>query len=141
LTRCRYEIGEIAVESLAWQLMNIHRLMGETGDKLPKTYLFIDEAKELKKSSACDRIIADDQKYGLGMVLASQSERHLSPDVIGNSSTKIVLPVDQTDVKKVASKFRLAEKKVAALIQLTAICRFGRYAEYVEILPYYQKIN
>ncbi|MEA5537127.1 ATP-binding protein [Crocosphaera sp. XPORK-15E] len=141
LSKLPPEIGAIAAESLAWQLMNIHRLMGETGDKLPKTYIFIDEAKELKKSSACDRIIADGRKYGLGLVLASQSERHLSPDVIGNSSTKIVLPVDQTEVKKVASKFRLAEKKVAALTQLTALCRFGTHAEYVEILPYYRRIE
>lgn len=141
LSKLPPEIGAIAAESLALQLMNQHRLRGETGDKLPKTYLFIDEAKELKKSPACDRIIADGRKYGLGLVLASQSERHLSPDVIGNSSTKIVLPVDQTEVKKVSSKFRLAEKKVASLTQLTALCRFGTKAEYVDILPYYQRID
>ncbi len=73
-------------------------------------------------------------------MLASQSERHLSADVIGNSSTKIVLPVDQTEVKKVASKFRFAERKVAQLTPLTALCRFGAHAELVEILPYYQRI-
>ncbi|MGH2416673.1 MAG: ATP-binding protein, partial [Microcystaceae cyanobacterium] len=87
LSKLPPEIGAIAAESLAWQLMNQHRLMGEIEGKLPKTYLFIDEAKELKQSSACDRIIADGRKYGLGLVLASQSERHLSADVIGNSST------------------------------------------------------
>lgn len=141
LSKLPPELAAIAAESLALQLMNQHRLMGETGDKLPKTYLFIDEAKELKNSPACDRIIADGRKYGLGLVLASQSERHLSPDVIGNSSTKIVLPVDQTEVKKVSSKFRLAEKKVASLTQLTALCRFGTKAEYVEILPYYLRID
>lgn len=141
LSKLPPEIGAIAAESLAWQLMNLHRLRGETSQRLPKTYLFIDEAKELKKSPACDRIIADGRKYGLGLILASQSERHLSPDIIGNSSTKIVLPVDQTEVKKVASKFRLGEKKVASLTQLTALCRFGKQAEYVEILPYYLRIN
>ncbi|MGK7879652.1 MAG: ATP-binding protein [Crocosphaera sp.] len=141
LSKLPPELAAIASESLASQLMNQHRLMGETDKKLPKTYLFIDEAKELKNSPACDRIIADGRKYGLGLVLASQSERHLSSDIIGNSSTKIVLPVDQTEVKKVARKFRLAEKKVAALTQLTALCRFGTQAEYVEILPYYQRID
>ncbi|MDJ0730374.1 MAG: hypothetical protein QNJ33_10330 [Crocosphaera sp.] len=40
-----------------------------------------------------------------------------------------------------ASKFRLAEKKVASLTQLTALYRFGTKAEYVKILPYYQRIN
>ena len=141
LSKLPPEIGAIAAESLAWQLMNQHRLRGEIEGKLPRTYMFIDEAKELKKSPACDRIIADGRKYGLGLVLASQSERHLSPDVIGNSATKIVLPVDSSEVKKVSSKFRLAEKKVAHLAPLTAICRFGKRAEMVEIYPYYQRIK
>ena len=123
--------------------MNQHRLQGEIQGKLPRTYLFIDEAKEMPKvsGSACDRIIADGRKYGLALVLASQSERHLSLDVIGNSATKIVLPVDQTEVKKVARKFRFAEQKVAQLKPLTALCRFGTKATFAEILPYYQRIN
>lgn len=136
-------IAAIAAESLARQLMDNHRLMGEGKSKLPRTYLFIDEAKEMPKvqGSACDRIIADGRKYLLGLVMASQSERHLSLDVIGNSATKIVLPVDQTEVKKVANKFRFTEQKVAQLTPLTALCRFGTHAEQVSILPYYQRIQ
>jgi hypothetical protein len=148
LSKLPSEIGAIAAESLAWQLMNQHRLLGEMDGKLPRTYLFIDEAKELKKSPACGRlrrrvavrIIADGRKYGLGLVLASQSERHLSEDVIGNSATKIVLPVDSSEVKKVSAKFRLGEKKVAELTPMKAICRFGKQAELVEILPYYERV-
>jgi energy-coupling factor transporter ATP-binding protein EcfA2 len=140
LSKLPPEIGAIAAESLAWQLMNQHRLQGEIEGKLPLTYLFVDEAKELKKSPACDRIIADGRKYGLGLILASQSERHLSADVIGNSSTKIVLPVDSSEVKKVSTKFRFAENKLAQLKELSALCRFGKDAEQVNILPYYQRI-
>jgi hypothetical protein len=73
--------------------------------------------------------------------MASQSERHLSADVIGNSSTKIVLPVDQTEVKKVSQKFRFSEKKVEALTPLNALCRFGKDAELLSIQPYYQRIK
>ena len=47
--------------------MNQHRLLGEAKEKLPLTYLFIDEAKELKKSPACDRIIADGQEIRFGI--------------------------------------------------------------------------
>jgi TraM recognition site of TraD and TraG len=141
LSKLPPEIGAIAAESLAWQLMNRHRLQGESEGKLPQTYLFVDEAKELKHSPACDRIIADGRKYGLSLVLASQSERHLSADIIGNSSTKIVLPVDSCEVKKVASKFRFAENKLARLTELTALCRFGKNAEEVKILPYYQRVR
>lgn len=137
------EIASIAAESLASQLMNQHRLMGEAKSKMPRTYLFIDEAKEMpkKQGSACDHILADGRKYGLAMVLASQSERHLSKDVIGNSATKIVLPVDQTEVKKVATKFRFGENKVAELEPLTAFCRFGKEAKFVRIIPYYQRVE
>ena len=143
LSKLPPEIAAIAAESLAWQLMNQHRLLGEIEGKIPRTFLFIDEAKEMPKTegSACDRIIADGRKYGLALALASQSERHLSKDVIGNSATKIVLPVDQTEVKKVASKFRFAEKRVAKLTPLTALCRFGVKSQEVSIIPYYQRIN
>ncbi|KJH70258.1 ATP-binding protein [Aliterella atlantica] len=136
-------LGAIAAESLARQLMDSHRLMGEIEGKLPRTYLFIDEAKEMPKvsGSACDRIIADGRKYGLALALASQSERHLSLDVIGNSASKIVLPVDQTEVKRVSNKFRFAEGKVAGLAPLNALCRFGAHAEQVSILPYYQRVQ
>jgi energy-coupling factor transporter ATP-binding protein EcfA2 len=136
-------LGAIAAESLAKQLMDSHRLLGEIKGKLPRTYLFIDEAKEMPKlsGSACDRIIADGRKYGLALALASQSERHLSLDVIGNSATKIVLPVDASEVGKVSRKFRFAENRVAGLVPLTALCRFGTVAEVVEIEPYYSRGN
>ncbi|HKE04973.1 MAG TPA: ATP-binding protein [Blastocatellia bacterium] len=136
------ELGAIAGESLARQLMAERRLMGEMVGKRPRTFLVIDEAKEMPATSgsACDRIIADGRKYGLALILASQSERHLSLDVIGNSSTKIVLPVDQTEVAKVARKFRFAEARVAALKPLTALCRFGARAAQVEIKPYWQRV-
>jgi energy-coupling factor transporter ATP-binding protein EcfA2 len=135
------ELGAIAAESLAKQLMDAHRLLGEVESKIPRTYLFIDEAKEMSKSPALNRIIADGRKYGLNLVLASQSERHLSADVLGNAATKIVLPVDQMEVKKVATKFRFAEQKVAQLTPLIALCRFGTQAQQVTILPYYQRIQ
>ncbi|MEA5597371.1 ATP-binding protein [Rivularia sp. UHCC 0363] len=136
-------LQSIAAESLAKQVMDRHRLLGEMNGKVPRTFLGIDEAKEMPngKGAACDRIIADGRKYGLALCLASQSERHLSLDVIGNSSTKIVLPVDQTEVTRVAKKFRFAEAKVAALQPLQALVRFGTDARPVEIVPYYARVQ
>ncbi|WP_253276438.1 type IV secretory system conjugative DNA transfer family protein [Synechococcus sp. PCC 6312] len=64
------EIGAIAAESLAKQLMDSHRLYGEAPS--PRTFIFIDEAKELSKSPALDRIVCDGRKYGLNLVVASQ---------------------------------------------------------------------
>lgn len=136
-------IQSIAAESLAKQIMDNHRLLGEVENKVPRTFLGIDEAKEMPKGngSACDRIIADGRKFGLSLSLFSQSERHLSSDVIGNSSTKIVLPVDQTEVARVAKKFRFAESKVAGLQPLEALCRFGTEARQVAIVPYYARVE
>jgi type IV secretory pathway VirB4 component len=133
-------LGSIAAESLAHQLMNQHRLAGESA---PKTFLFIDEAKEMPKTSgsALDRIIMDGRKYGLALILASQSERHLSKDVIANSATKIVLPVDQTEVKTVARKFRFAEHLIAQLKPLSALVRLGSQAAQVDIYPYYRRVT
>lgn len=136
-------LGAIAAESLAKQLMDSHRLQGEIQGKVPRTFLLIDEAKEMPKisGSACDRIMADGRKYGLALVLASQSERHLSADAISNSATKIVLAVDQTEVKSVARKFRFAEERVARLAPLTALCRFGTVGVQTEILPYFKRVE
>jgi type IV secretory pathway VirB4 component len=133
-------LGSIAAESLAHQLMNQHRLLGESP---AKTFLFIDEAKEMPKTSgsALDRIIMDGRKYGLALILASQSERHLSKDVIANSATKIVLPVDQTEVKTVARKFRFAEHLIAQLQPLSALVRLGSQAAQVDIYPYYCRVT
>jgi hypothetical protein len=143
VSKLSLELGAIAGESLARQVMARHRLLGEIIDKKPRTFLVIDEAKEMPATSgsACDRIIAGGRKYGLALVLASQSERHLSLDVIGNSSTKIVLPVDQTEVRKVANKFRFDETKVAQLRPLQALCRFGVHAMLVEIQPYFARLR
>lgn len=130
------ELGAIAGESLAQQVMNEHRLSGESP---PKTFLFIDEAKEMRGGRSLDRIIADGRKYGLGLILASQSERHLSKEILANSATKVVLAVDQTEVRSVSRKFRFAEEKVAALKPLQALVRLGQEARYTEIYPYFQR--
>ncbi|BAQ63932.1 ATP-binding protein [Geminocystis sp. NIES-3709] len=134
-------IGAIAGESFANQLLVNHKLMGEAEGL--RTFIIIDEAKEMPKKdySALSRIMADGRKFGLGLIVASQSERHLSADVIGNSATKIVLPVDQTEVKKVSNKFRFAEAKVSNLQPLHALIRMGKDAIESPIIPYYQRIN
>lgn len=133
-------IGAIAGESFALQLLVNHKLMGEA---VIRTFIIIDEAKEMPKKdySALSRIMADGRKFGLGLIVASQSERHLSPDVIGNSATKIVLPVDQTEVKKVSTKFRFSESKVAELKPLHALIRMGKDAMTTSIIPYYLRIK
>lgn len=141
LSKLPPELQSVASESLLTQIMNNHRLSGEIEGKIPKTYVFVDEVKELKGSAILDRIFADARKYGLGLGIGSQTERHISLDLIGNSSTKIVLPVDQTEVKKVSNKFRFGESVLAGLVPLTALVRMGTKPYLVPILPFYKRVQ
>ncbi len=133
-------LGAIAAETITKQLMDSHRLMGEIPDKTPRTYLFIDEAKEIKGSRSLDLILMDGRKYGLGAVLASQRDAHISDNVIANSATKIVLCVDQTEVSRVARRFRFADSLVGALQPLEALVRMGTQGHRCRIKPYYDRV-
>jgi DNA helicase HerA-like ATPase len=135
LSKVPPELGSIASEALLKQLMDSHRLAGESPEI--KTFVFIDEAKELKGSKLLDRITADGRKYGFGVVLASQRESHLSADILANSATKIVLAVDAADVRRVSSRFRFDAGRVASLQTFQALVRMGQEAMTCKIQPYY----
>ncbi len=77
---------------------------------------------------------------GLGSGVGSQKRKDMSDDVIMNSSTKIVLAVDQTEVKKIAKDFRFAEGLVSQLQPLEALVRMGNNAEKCKIKPFYERI-
>lgn len=134
-------LSAIATESIVKQLMDSHRLMGEVKDKIPRTYIFIDEAKEVKGSKSVDLVLADGRKYGLCAVLASQRDAHISDNVIANSSTKIVLGVDQTEVARVSKRFRFATDLVANLTPLEALVRMGTNGHRCRIKPFYERVE
>jgi energy-coupling factor transporter ATP-binding protein EcfA2 len=133
-------LGAIAAEALVKQLMDSHRLMGEIEGKVPRTYIFLDECKEVKGSRAVDAVLADGRKFGLNAVLASQRDAHISDNVIANSSTKVVLAVDQTEVARVAKRFRFAEDLVAQLQPLEAMVRMGTEGQRCKVKPYYERV-
>ncbi|MBD2341245.1 DUF87 domain-containing protein [Calothrix sp. FACHB-156] len=134
-------LGAIAAEALIKQVMDSHRILGEIEGKIPRSYLFIDEAKEVKTSRSLNIVLGDGRKFGLGAVVASQRDAEISEEVIANSSTKIVLPVDQTEVKRVAKRFRFAEGLVSQLQPLEALVRMGSNGERCKIKPYYERIQ
>jgi len=133
-------LAAIAAEALIKQVMDSHRIGGEIEGKIPKTYLFIDEAKEVKTSRTLNIVLADGRKYGLGAVVASQRDAEISNEVIANTSTKIILSVDQTEVKRVASRFRFSDHLIASLEPLQALVRMGKDGHKVNIKPYYERI-
>ncbi len=132
-------LSAIATEAIAKQLLDSHRLLGETRDF--RTYLFIDEAKEVKSSRSIKLVLGDGRKYGLCAVLASQRDAEISEEAIANSSTKIVLGVDQTEVTRVAKRFRFAPDLVANLAPLEALVRMGIAGHRCRIKPYYERVE
>jgi len=132
------EIAVIAANALIAQQMNRHRIAGESP---LKTFIAVDEAKKLPQSEACDVVMRDGRKFGLHLMLASQSERHLSQDVLANSSSKIVLPVDQSEVNKVAKTFRFDPNRLSRLSQFEALIRLGTTAFQTRITPFFERIN
>lgn len=129
----------IVTESLLKQLMDTHRLMGAVPNSI-RTFVLIDEAKEVKGSPSLKTIVRDGRKYGLGVGLMSQMPSDYTDDIIANTSTKIVLAVDSSEVKKTATKFRFGEGTIANLKPLEALVRVGTKAEKIEIVPYYQRV-
>lgn len=65
-------LSAIAAEALLKQVMDAHRIMGEIEGKIPRTYTFIDEVKELKSSRTLNIVFGDGRKYGLCAGVASQ---------------------------------------------------------------------
>jgi type IV secretory pathway VirB4 component len=133
-------LSAIAAEALIKQVMDSHRIAGEIEGKIPKTYLFIDEAKEVKTSRTLNIVLADGRKFGLGAVVASQRDAEISNEVIANTATKVILGVDQTEVKRVASRFRFSDHLIANLEPLQALVRMGKDGHKVNIKPYYERI-
>ncbi|PHJ59022.1 cell division protein FtsK [Nostoc linckia z18] len=134
-------LGAIAAEALIKQLMDSHRIAGEIEDKVPKTFVLIDECKEVKNSKTLNIILADGRKFGLCCIVASQRDAEISKEVIANTATKIILPVDQSEVKSVASRFRFSDHLIANLDSLQALVRMGKDGHKVNIMPYYKRVE
>jgi energy-coupling factor transporter ATP-binding protein EcfA2 len=134
-------LSAVAAESLAKQLMDSHRIMGEIEEKIPRTFLIVDEAKEIKNSQSIRIIYGDGRKFGLNAILASQRDAEISDEAIANSATKVVLAIDQSEVKRVARRFRFAETIVAGLQPLEALVRMGTVGERCKIKPFYERVQ
>jgi type IV secretory pathway VirB4 component len=133
-------LQSIAAQILCKQLYDHSRILGEMNSKIPRYFIFIDEAKEVRGEMIIDRIIADGRKYGLALWLASQRPVHISAEVISNSQTKIILPVDSTDINSTSRQFRFSPDEVASLTPLVALIRLGQKGSKVRILPFYQRV-
>ena len=53
------------------------------------------------------------RKFGIAMILASQSTEHYPADVIKNCATKVVLGIDESDWRFVIRDFNLAKEQLS----------------------------
>lgn len=79
-----------------------------------KTFIVIDEAHKFINDDdghVINIIMREARKFGVGLILASQSFGHFSEDIIANAATKIVLGIDEMYHEISAKKLRVEAKR------------------------------
>jgi hypothetical protein len=132
-------LSAIAAETVLKQLLDYYKLLGEIEGKTPRCYVGIDECKEVKSSDSLARISGEARKWGLCAVVASQRDAQISNEVLANSSTKIVLAVDETEVSSVKKRFRFSESMISSLQPLEALVRMDGDGIKTKIKPFYER--
>mgnify|MGYP002716727916 CR=1 FL=1 len=80
----------------------------------PDTFVVIDEAHKFvseDEGHIMNIIAKEARKFGVGLILASQSLNHFPEDVIANTSTKLILGIDEMYHDVSARKLRIEPKK------------------------------
>ena len=105
----------------------LRRIFGHVARHCPRlnagvtTYIVIDEIKLFAQGAFRDpmhilnRLQTEARKYGIGIILAGQTVRHLPQDVLEGFATAIVMPLSQSASRDAARAFVLDEKAVARL--------------------------
>ena len=72
--------------------------------------------------------------------VATQRCQHLTPEVLSNTITKIVLPVDASEVLNTSKKFRFDPHIIGGLQSLNALVRLGTESFKIKIKAYYERV-
>ena len=88
--------------------------------ELPDEFIILDEASIYVQDIDDDHIIKvierEARKFGLGLIMATQSLEHFPSDVIQSSAIKILLGVDVTMVEKTARKLQIKKEEIKYII-------------------------
>lgn len=103
-----------------------------------RAFVVLDEAHKFVTddgSHIINLIMREGRKFGLGLILASQSLAHFSEDVITNCATKLILGVDEIHRESFSRKLgtglknlRYIQPRKTALVQVKTGDAPGRYA-------------
>ena len=91
---------------------------GET--KLPREFIVIDEASIFLQNADDEYILniiaREARKFGLGLILATQSLEHIPNDIIESTASKIILGVDETKMDITAKKLQVDKQKLKYIV-------------------------
>lgn len=108
---------KIMVDTLVEQIFADCRLAGFKANAT--TYVVIDEAHKYVEPDDNDHIInvvnKEARKFGMGIILSSQSLGHFPDDVVSNSATKMILGVDPIFQDVTARKLKIDKQKVSSI--------------------------
>lgn len=108
---------KIFVDVLLEDLFSAAKERGERAEA--DTFIVIDEAHKFASDDDAHivNVIAKEaRKFGLGLVLASQSLSDFPDDIIANSATKIILGIDEMFHDAVSRKLRLKPDRLSYII-------------------------
>ena len=131
----RYDISAISreeqvlfVEFVAQELFFNARRRGQT-DR-PRHFIVLDESHAFVSQDpdhVLNSIIRESRKFGLGLILASQSLGDFPDDIIANTAAKVILGVDEMFHAPTARKLAIEQKRLTWIVpRKTALVQFKR---------------
>ena len=110
----KYRQDEVRITAGAFILRRIYNEMFQWENaSRPRLAIVLDEAHRLSKDPTIPKIMKEGRKFGVVVLLVSQSMEDFAPQVIDNAGTKIAFRTNFPASKKVASF--LQSKNSAAL--------------------------
>jgi DNA helicase HerA-like ATPase len=111
----KYRQDEVKITAGAFILRKIYNEMFQWGNaKHPRLAIVLDEAHRLSKDPTIPKLMKEGRKYGIVVLLVSQSLEDFAPQVIENTGTKIAFRTNYPASRKVASLIQSKNSKELA---------------------------
>ncbi len=132
----------LAADAITEQIFRDHQLAGLS--LRIRSYLIVDEVRVFTraKDSPLERISLESRKFGLGLILASQSLEHFQSDILANAATKIVMNLESAALARGAKLLNLSKAELEGLDVGEALVIAGRLEpQRVKIRPYSGRVK
>jgi DNA helicase HerA-like ATPase len=111
VSKLPWELQRLVAEFVLLQVFKREMLLGHR--ERVERFVVIDEAKlamprrgaAASQWAIVNRVVSEGRKYGIGIIMATQSAEHLTPDVRRNIGTKLLLRHDETELWATRRRF------------------------------------